>query len=203
MYPAWAPDGRRIYYQRVFKARDGAIEDCATVERDLSSGTERELVRKPGFVCIPKLTPDGRHVVTNNADPARNSRVLRIMSVDGGESRELMSVPSEVKAEDLNNPNLGTGLIQPMVWARDPHLVVKRLGDRDGFLLNGKTPSELWLVPLTGGEPKKIGMTPTGFTSMAVSPDGRHIAYAVTDAGRATTEIWTLENFLPTQTSRK
>jgi len=38
---------------------------------------------------------------------------------------------------------------------------------------------------------------------MTVSADGRHIAYALTDAGRPTTEIWTLENFLPTQTSRK
>jgi Tol biopolymer transport system component len=79
MYPAWAPDGRRIYYQHVFKATDGAIEDCATVERDLASGTERELTRKPGFVCIPKLTLDGRHVVTNKCEPARNSRVLRII----------------------------------------------------------------------------------------------------------------------------
>ena len=203
MYPAWAPDGRRIYYQHVFKATYGAIEDCATVERDLSSGRERELARKPGFVCIPKLTLDGRHVVTANAEPARNSRVLRIMSVDGSESRELMSMPSEVKAEDLNNPNLGPALIQPMVWAPDPLLVVKRLGDRTGSVLSGKDPSELWLVPLTGREPKKIGYTPAGFTSMTVSADGRHIAYALTDAGRPTTEIWTLENFLPTQTSRK
>jgi hypothetical protein len=38
---------------------------------------------------------------------------------------------------------------------------------------------------------------------MTVSPDGRHIAYAVRDAGQPTTEIWTLENFLPTQTSSK
>jgi Tol biopolymer transport system component len=90
-----------------------------------------------------------------------------------------------------------------MVWATDPLLVVKRLGDRNGSVLSGKDPSELWLVPLTGGEPKKIGNTPAGFTSMTVSPDGRHIAYAVTDAGQPTTEIWTLENFLPTQTSRK
>src|SRR5262249_4892508 len=59
LWPAWAPDGRRIYYQKVFKASEAGAEDCATVERDLITGAERELIRKPGFVCIPKITRDG------------------------------------------------------------------------------------------------------------------------------------------------
>ena len=113
-----------------------------------------------------------------------------------------MRLPSGVKPEELNNFNLGQWTVpEPgLPVALDPLLVLKRLGDRTGFLGSGKEPSEFWLVPLRGGEPKKIGNTPAGFTlsSIAVSQDGRRLAYTVTDAGsRPTTEIWALENFLP------
>jgi len=79
-------------------------------------------------------------------------------------------------------------------------LVIKRLGDSDstGGLASGKDPSEVWLVPLSGGEPKKIGNTPPAFNSAIFGPDGRHFAYVVTDPGsRPTMELWALENFLP------
>jgi len=65
---------------------------------------------------------------------------------------------------------------------------------------NGKDPSELWLVPLSGIEPKKIGTIPEGFAldSISLSQDGSSLAYAVKDAAfRPTTEVWALENFLP------
>ena len=114
----------------------------------------------------------------------------------------LMRMPSEVKPQDLNNYNLGHWAVPApsLTVVPDPLLVVKRLGDRTSMLASGNDPSELWLVPLGGGEPKKIGNTPAGFmlNSIAVSQDGRRIAYTVTDAAsRPTTEVWALENFLP------
>jgi Tol biopolymer transport system component len=61
---------------------------------------------------------------------------------------------------------------------------------------------ELWVISAQGGEPRKLDL-PKSFqnSAMAVNlrqpsihPDGRHIAYT---AGRDTSEVWVMENFLP------
>ena len=61
--------------------------------------------------------------------------------------------------------------------------------------------TELWLVPLRGGEPKKVGDVPTQLTS--ASPDKRYLAYTVADTGsERITEIRRLQNFLPKATKK-
>jgi Tol biopolymer transport system component len=61
--------------------------------------------------------------------------------------------------------------------------------------------TELWLVPIDGGQPRKIDIGATQFeTPVAVHPDGRQIAYT---SGERKQEVWVLENFLPALNAKK
>jgi Tol biopolymer transport system component len=186
LYPGWFPDGKRIYYRRVFIAsQDGRpTGEEAIVERNLSSGAERELARGPRLI-LPKLTSDGQYIVAVSLES--NSRVLLLIPISGGQPRELLRVPPEVGLSAFLLGSDSSSL-----------LVLKQVFD---FIPSDKkskaqSHTELWLVPLGDGEPKKIDNVPTPSTS--VSPDGRHVAYTVSDPGsQQTTELWALENFLP------
>ena len=66
-----SPDGRRIIYRR-----QGARENVV-VERDLASGSERELVRRESMNGV-SLSPDGRQFTFIERDAAaRDERALR------------------------------------------------------------------------------------------------------------------------------
>src|SRR6516165_8850590 len=105
--------------------------------------------------------PYGQHILTDTTDVATNSRVVLLIPIAGGESREVLRIPSGVKPELLNNPASGQWPF-PTPLDGQSLLVVKRLGDADttSGLANGKDPSEIWFVPISSGEPKKIGNTP-------------------------------------------
>ncbi len=54
--------------------------------------------------------------------------------------------------------------------------------------------TELWRVPVQGGEPRKLDLTAAHIRDLRLHPDGRHIAYT---AGKDRLEVWALSNFLP------
>jgi Tol biopolymer transport system component len=174
-----SPDGKRIFIRRQTQA-DNRI---AFVERDLTSGAENELVR--GSLGGIALSPDGRYISTVNTDSPSGSRTVLLIPTDGGESREL-TLSSGV--------NSGVRSLGIPAWTPDGRSLLLR-----------KTPSdstkeaELWLVPLSGGSPKRItgdGSIPTR-AQMSVSPDGRFVHTIAEPSPSSTTEISVLENFLP------
>jgi len=205
LYAKWSPDGTKFYYHRHFESKNPtnpADAEFALIERNISTGTERELMRRPFRIGNPFVIPGGQYILTPGVDSATNSRVLRLIPTAGGEAKVLMSVSSEAKPEALNDTDLGQFLF-PRWLAPDGRsiMVVKRLGDRVGCLTCSKQPSEVWLVPLNGGERRKIGTVPV-LTEMGVSPDGLRAVFITTDvAARRTAEVWALENFLPKPTA--
>ena len=54
--------------------------------------------------------------------------------------------------------------------------------------------TELWLVPVQGGEPRKLDLAGPVIREVRVHPDGRRIAYT---AGGDRSDVWVMENFLP------
>ena len=98
--PRISPDGKTLYYRRgrnVF------------IKRDLSSGEERELARRSVLGNI-HLSPDGRYIATASTDADSNTGTVLLIPTADREIRELMRVPSEVRAEDLNNTSLSGGV---------------------------------------------------------------------------------------------
>jgi len=56
--------------------------------------------------------------------------------------------------------------------------------------------TELWRVPLDGSEHRKLDLNVAGMTPFSAHPDGRQIAYGLTERAKDD-EVWVLENFLP------
>jgi hypothetical protein len=54
----------------------------------------------------------------------------------------------------------------------------------------------LWRVPVSGGEPEKMGISIAGqLMYPQMHPDGRRITFGLFEIGAS--EVWALENFLP------
>ena len=188
--PMWAPDGQSIYYSRVNRTAGLTI----VVERDLSSGKEREVIRKSGRPpSTADLSPDGKYLAGMGGDyfagaPAMPGRTRKwnvwLSPVRGGEPTELMRAESH-----------GAGVL---MWAPDNRSIFvysikdKSRGDR-----------EVWRVPIDGTEPQKLDLNVNSLGPLANSdqqfqahPDGKRVAFAATEPAKPW-EVWALENFLP------
>jgi Tol biopolymer transport system component len=164
--PQWSPDGKRVYYGRKVLNNEFAI-----VERDLASGSEREVVRRKAL-GVPSVSPDGRYIA------ATSSSSLLLIPIAGGEPRELLGVTAPERFWSY------------VAWVPDGRgVIVLRRG-------GGYGPGELSLVLVGDGQPRKLEIDMRNFAggAFSVHPDGRQIAYL---AGEQKYEVWVLENFLP------
>ena len=80
-----------------------------------------------------------------------------------------------------------TGWAYSIEWTRDgKHLLMaRRLGAPT-------VPSELWRVPVTGGEPENLGLAVWGRGGLSLHPNGKRLAYTYQGG---TVELWAVENF--------
>lgn len=183
----WTADGRGIYYRRALAGN----KEFALIQRDLSSGVEKEILRTPGNSPVI-VSPDGHYLVIANVDPATNSRVALLIPAAGGESRVLMSVPSGTAPENLRNYQKGVTIVG-FKWAPDSRSLLLRK-----HFTEGPQSDEVWRVPLDGSAPVKTGLQLERSSAFSMSPDWRKIAYTVvSDPRPPKMEVWVLENFLP------
>jgi Tol biopolymer transport system component len=169
----WSPDGKRLYYH----SQAGTI-----YERDLTSGKEREVIRGP-FGPI-SLSPDGRWIAASKRDSPNHLGAVVLIPVDGGEQRELLRLTEP--QQWINNTS--------MPWTPDGRAILVRK-----MLAAGGETSELWLVPIADGLPRKLDfdanrVAPYAPGRISLSPNGRQVAFV---SGRWKSEVWVLEDFLP------
>ena len=110
---------------------------------------------------------------------SRDPSIIKVIPAMGGEVRELLRLD-----ESLMPVSFGT-----IAWAPDGRSVLFVRPTSPG---SSKT--ELWQIPLQGGEPRKLELVAENMHDLSVHPDGRHIAFT---AGKPKSEIWVMENFLP------
>ena len=189
--PQFSPDGRVVFF-----ALGGSV-----YERDLSSGTVRELV-SVGAAVPRALTPDGRSLLGGAFSPdsryvavfelqapspqsAGPSTGVSLVAVGGGAPRALIRVDG---TDGLVTPGFG--------WLPDGRgLVVPRAFEA------GKRP-ELWVVPIDGARPRAIALRFGEFESLEgirIHPDGKRLAWV---GGKTVREVVALEHFLPTSKTR-
>jgi Tol biopolymer transport system component len=175
--PELSPDGKTLFYGR----GDPDSKTGRLVARDLESGREKDLLQvvPPVRVTGSALSPDGQWFVLSIINSATRpaAPVLKILSIAGGEPRELIQFD---KSEGL----LPVGV----AWMPDSRNVVFWkwfLGDRE---------RELWRISAEGGEPRKLWAR-KALGHLRVHPDGQRIAFY---SRSRTSEVWVMENFLPT-----
>jgi dipeptidyl aminopeptidase/acylaminoacyl peptidase len=187
-------DGKSLYFRRIVSES----KEWAFVQRDIASGSEKELLRRPTLGAV-NLSPDGRFIATPSVDPSTNSRVALLIPVAGGEPRVVMRINTGVEPSELKNFNKGDR-IQNISWAHDSlsFLIRKQVA-------SGNQSEEIWQVPIDGKVPRKLDLTfPKNTGALTICPDGHQVAYVVTDvAQRPTWEVWVLENFLPAAAARR
>jgi Tol biopolymer transport system component len=192
--PTMSPAGTSFYYKQVTGPTDRSAQTEAFIERDLVTGREREVIRRTVLSRI-HLSPDGRFIATASTDAASGSRVLLLVSTENGQTRELMRVPAGVNAERLNNLNLGRGL-DVNGWMPDSRSLLVVTLPRDGITRDRDL--EPLIVPVEGGQPRRIvGDVGIGNSANA-SPDGRHfLIYLFEPPTGPSSEVGVLENLLP------
>jgi Tol biopolymer transport system component len=177
--PALSPDGKTLYYNHMIDL-PGA-EDFAFVKRDMASGNETELLRRPLLgpkrTPVISLSPDGRYLAATIVDGSTKSNTFWIVPTAGGEPREVIR-----RAQPQ-----GLGLF---VWGPDSRSLLLRVR-------SGGDKAELWRAFVDGAPAVRLDATlDTNIASASLHPDGRQIAFE-TRTPATPTEIWVTENFLP------
>ena len=176
--PEVSPDGKTLFYDR---SNDPKSKTLRLIARDLESGREKELFRvvPPAQLTNRALSPDGQRFVLSIVPEATRplAPVLKILSVAGGEPRELIQFG---KSENLRAVGV--------TWTPD---------SRNVLFCKWRFPAdkelELWRISAEGGEPRRL-CSRKAFGHMRVHPDGQRVAFC----DRSTTRgLWVIENFLP------
>ncbi len=171
-YHVFSNDGKQINY----------VRGQSIMTFDLKTRQESELYKAETNIYMLACSPDGRQLAFCESSEAVFPNVVMTIPASGGEPRELLRVP-----EGKTFP-WGVGIS----WTPDGrHVIVGRPNVPD-------KPDELWIVPATGGEPRKLNL---GFKvrKLSLHPDGRRIAFGQRDADGG--DIWVMENFLPVDQS--
>jgi Tol biopolymer transport system component len=179
---AWSNDNKTIFSYR-------AVSDTGRlpiVVQDLETGQWKEIYNltfsnSSYYTTGLALSRDGEQLAFSVTESG--SSIIKVIPSMGGEVRELLR-----EDEDKSLIPIAFG---SMAWASD---------GRSLLFVRSTTPggskTELWQMPLQGGEPRKLELVAENMHDLSVHPDGRHIAFT---AGKPKSEIWVMENFLPNE----
>jgi Tol biopolymer transport system component len=187
--PDLSPDGDTIFFAQ--RVREGSeIVSTSLRAYHIENGQEKEILRHDEGTFIGSLfvSPDGRHLAFAELDSKNGSTMVKVVPVSGGEAREVLRVdlPARIFAS------------RGLAWTPDGrHLLVPILAKFNGGWPVPGTMTELWCVPVEGGEARKAGLALKRIGLGGVHPSGRRIVF---DSGRrreSLQEVWVMENFLP------
>ena len=213
--PAWSPDGKTIAY---VSNADGSRQ---VYLHDVAAGTSRRLTDLAGGAGSLKWMPDGSGIVLVSdvypecgVDPACNRErasaaekaPTRARVIDSLLYRHWSSWVEPTRAHIIHWPLRGTPRdLTPGAFNAPPfsigggdefdispdgrELVYAQNTDKDGAL---STNSDLFLVPIAGGEAKRITTRTGADTSPQYSRDGRWIAWRSQSRQGFESDMWEL-----------
>jgi len=163
------------------------------VAYDLSSGLQKMVFSLPGkdrLVFSLAVSPDGRWLAFNSVegesgDLAHANGGLYRVGVDGSGIQALYTA-----GNDELDARAGV-----QTWTRDgQYILFSALTSAQGQPQQWR----LMRIRAEGGQPEPAGLEGTGpFHNFAISPDGRHIAYA--DGPAAVRDVWAVDHLLPSK----
>jgi Tol biopolymer transport system component len=167
----------------VFYSREGPD---VLVRRDLDSG---EVTKRP----IPgpwfSVSPDGKQIayIGGPQDLEPGERFIGIVPVSGGEPRIVHRSPSRGGPDRANT----------LEWSPDQKYLYFVLGEGGsmGSFEGQPYQSVIWRIPAAGGAAERVITMNGNVKSPFLHPDGKRLFFTV--EGADPSEVWTLENFLP------
>jgi Tol biopolymer transport system component len=161
--PVFSPDGERIAFSRI--SSDGRVSEIWVIP-----ALGGEAARVISNASDPGWSPDGSHLAIVLVTPGAPA-VLATIAADGTNLRRILGGEGDYP------------FFRSPAWSPDSSkLVVVRS--------SGGLAGELWEVPLSGGQPKRLYADPPGiFSNQPVfMPDGRGIVHQSNRAGA--TNLW-------------
>jgi eukaryotic-like serine/threonine-protein kinase len=167
--PTWSPDGRYIAFSRFSESEKGIfiVPALGGTERKLYSPDWRPdsallaYTTSSGFFVLGSVvwSPDGKFLSYVDRSSPQSPYSIWLLSVENLERRQLTWPP----AQNLFD----------MVPAFSPD------GQTLAFLrLSSARVSDIYLVPIGGGEPRRLTFDNTEIDGLAWTPDGREIVFA-------------------------
>jgi eukaryotic-like serine/threonine-protein kinase len=170
--PNWSPDGQRIAFLR-FSKGDRAI---FTVSALGAAGSERKLLSLAPKAGADRIdwSPDGRSIATPDRNSKEEPRSIFLVSPETGEKRVLTSPPARSvgDADPTFSPDS-----QTLAFVRWDTLIT----------------SDLYLVPVIGGEPRRLTFDSMLISGLAWTLDGREIVFSSNRGG--TPCLWRIPVF--------
>jgi dipeptidyl aminopeptidase/acylaminoacyl peptidase len=206
--PRWAPDGKRLVFVRSVE-KDGKPQPPQLYLMQMDGGEGRAITDVPSGAGGPVWSPDGRTIAfsasTGSAEPkasesvgggksdvqvvtravyrsngnpgyvdnAHHSHIFTISPV--GSDTRLTPVPKQITDGEFDERGMEWAPDGSTIYFVSTHVAEPYYDESD---------DELFAVPTAGGAMTKITSIDGGINSVAVSPDGRQIAFVGTLRGK-------------------
>jgi dipeptidyl aminopeptidase/acylaminoacyl peptidase len=181
--PRWSPDGRSIAF---VSKRGDKFANVWVLPAD--GGEAWRLTDSKSDVSDPSWSPDGRWIsyLAPDPDPDKERREKdkddeRVVGSDEHPNRLwLVSVPAQPDGRHKGRQLLGaTGSIDQLDWSPDGKMIA--FSHRPTPAADGWPSSDISLVDVATGTITPLANTGAAETEPSYSPDGKWIAYVVTD----------------------
>ncbi len=162
--PVWSPDGRQIAFFRA-SAAGAAIYSIPPL-----GGAERRLVESSALSSAGLAWgPKSESLIFAEVSPGIGGLGLHQVVLESGEKKRLTSPPAAMPFGDI-------------------HPAVSPDGQTVAFVRGTTAKREIYLVPLSGGEPRELTSQGGLANGVAWTPDGRELVYSwVSSMGAART----------------
>jgi eukaryotic-like serine/threonine-protein kinase len=169
--PVWSPDGNYIAFSRLSET-DGGIYIVPSL-----GGAERKVYSAKWLDTMLHYidwSPDGKLLAFQVRDSPNESSSIFLLSLDTLEKRKLTSPPEQH-------------------WYGDWHPVFSTDGQTLAFLRDSSIATEdVYVVSISGGEPRRMTFDNTGIGGLAWTNDGSHIVFTSNRGGDADLRFWIL-----------
>jgi serine/threonine protein kinase/WD40 repeat protein len=167
-FPSLSPDSKSVAYS---SNQNGTFE--IYVKQLSASGGELQLTNDGQFNLYPAWSPDGQRIAYHS----RKRGGIWVVSALGGPARQLTDTGARP------------------AWSPDGAFIAFQSDSPGAELSNSRAmpPSTIWIVSSQGGTPKQLtqrGNPAGGHSTPSWSPDGKRVAFEVSDFASAT--VWSV-----------
>lgn len=175
--PVWSPDGRSIAYTAEPPQDDRPNAQALRIAPDAVT-KPLDATRFDGYVITHRrYKRDGTFTFVPH--PAHNAkRQLWVVPATGGEARQLTRL----------DYNIGS-----FEWSPDGSYFVFAVNPEEDDDMSFDPSGSIWVVPATGGEPRRVITLPGGQGSPAISPDGARLAFLHTPEWNSETYLMVVD----------